>query len=85
LLVCVSAVLKDVPIDESMLVYVILLFVSFVFSFFYMIYFTSTLYTSNQDRFLEKEKLSVKATFILFIVFILGILVLQSRVRKFFN
>jgi|JI102314DRNA_FD_contig_71_2395741_length_1384_multi_2_in_0_out_0_2 hypothetical protein len=85
LLVSVSAILKDTAIDEEIAEYVVVLIVLFGLSFFYVIYFTSTLYTSNQERFLDKEKLSAEVIFILFIAFIFGVLVLQSRVKKFFT
>ncbi len=85
LLVCISAILKDIPIDEDMAVYAIVLVISFALSVLYVIYFTSNLYASNQELFLDKEKLSDKVIFILFIAFILGVLVLQSRVKKLFT
>jgi len=49
-----------------------------------VIYFVSTLFFDNQERFLDKEKLSAELVFILFIAFVVGVLVIQSRVRKFF-
>jgi hypothetical protein len=85
LLVSGSAILKDIPIDEDMAGYAIVFVISFGLSFFYVIYFTSTLYASNQERFWNGEKLSAEVIFILFIAFIFGVLILQSRVKRFFT
>lgn len=84
LLVSLSAILRNVSMGEDMIGYVIMLLVLFGFSFFYIIYFTSTLFTSNQEHLSSKDKLRAEVIFILFIGFILGILILQSRIRKFF-
>lgn len=84
LLVCVSAILKSVPMDNDMILYAVFFVVSFMVSFFYIIYFVSMLFVQNQDIFLNKEKLKAEAVFLLFIVFIVGVLWLQSRVKKFF-
>ncbi|MBX2965803.1 MAG: hypothetical protein KF845_06635 [Cyclobacteriaceae bacterium] len=84
-LVSVSALLKNLPVNESLTGYAIALVISFGVSSFYMIYFTSILYSINQERFLKKGKLNAELVFILFIGFILGILVLQSRIRKIFS
>lgn len=84
LLVSASALLNDVEMDEDAMVYAIALVISFGASFFYMIYFTSVLFTSNQEHFKDKEKLSAEVTFVLFVTFILGVLVLQNRIKRFF-
>jgi len=84
LIVSTSAIMKGVQIDESQIEYAILLVVSFALSTLYVIYFVSTLFFDNQERFLDKEKLSAELVFILFIAFVVGVLVIQSRVRKFF-
>lgn len=84
LIVSASAIIKGVEIDESQIEYAILLVASFALSTFYVIYFVSTLFSDNQERFLDKEKLSAELVFILFIAFVVGVLVIQSRVRKFF-
>lgn|SRR5690606_11616143 len=85
LFVSLSAILRDTAIDEEIVEYVIVLVVLFGLSLFYIIYFASVLYASNQERFLEKDRLSAELVFILFIAFIFGVLVLQGRVRKFFD
>lgn len=85
LLVSVSALLKDIALDEDLISYAAVVLVSFGLSTFYIIYFASIQFTSNQERFLDKEKLNAQSIFILFICFIIGVLVLQSRVRKFFT
>jgi hypothetical protein len=89
LLSSIFAILDYIPIDaymkEELMGYVVALGISVVASVFYMMYFASTLFVQNQDRFLDKEKLSAEATFLLFIVFIFGVLILQTRVRKFFH
>jgi len=84
LLVCLSAVLKNVPI-EDIAEYAIVLVILFGISFFYMIYFVSVLFASNQDHYTDREKLTAEVIFILFIVFVFGVLILQSRVRRFFK
>jgi hypothetical protein len=85
LFVSLSAILKDTSIEEEIVEYVIALVVLFGLSLFYMIYFTSVLYASNQERLLDKDRLSAEVIFILFIAFIFGVLILQGRVKKFFD
>lgn len=81
LIVAASSVLRDVHIDPTFgLMFAFL----FVVSFFYIIYFTSTAFTINQD-YSEDKKLRVEIIFLLFIAFVFGILVIQSHVRNFFN
>lgn len=85
LLMPLSEIFKVTQI-EMIVEFAFVLFLTFGLSFFYILYFTSVLYVSNQERFLEeKERLSAQVVFILFITFILGVLVFQSRVRKFFD
>lgn len=84
LLVILAAIPGDFLI-VNVAAYAVILLVPFVFGFFYMIYFVSVLFTSNQDRFSDKHKLSAEAIFVLFIVFIFGVLMLQSRIKRFFS
>lgn len=84
LAVSVSAILKDVQVDEQMMALAMVLVISFGLSSFYVIYFASVLFGSNQERLMEKEKLSPELIFILFVGFIFGILLLQSRIKKMF-
>lgn len=83
LVTSLSSLLKD-ALGENSVTYLIAV-ISFVISFFYMIYFTSTLYAVNQEKYLEKDKLRHEVIFILFIGFIFGVLIFQSRVRKCFR
>ena len=80
-----SSILETIPIDTDFEPYAIAASISFCLAGSYIFYFASTVYFSNQERFLDKDRLSAGATFILFIVFIVGVLVFQSRVKKIFH
>jgi hypothetical protein len=81
LAISVSSILTDVYLLPIL---GIVLAILFVVSSFYVIYFTSYVFTINQDHSLFK-KLRVELIFLLFIGFLFGILVIQSHVRNFFK
>lgn len=85
LLVSTSVILRDTYLGEELMPYAIIATVTFVVATFYMIYFTSIQFVSNQEHFLRNDKLSAEATFTLFIMFLFGVLILQSRIRRFFS
>lgn len=79
---CISATLKNTFIETDIAEYIIISVIIFCFAFLYMLYFASTLFILNQDVLPEREKLNYKAVFVLFIIFVIGVLVLQSRIKK---
>jgi len=86
LMITLSELFKDMHMGEEMSVIVLVSGLYFLFSFFHIIYFTSIQFHKNQQIYLDdKDKLSGESIFVLFIVFIIGILFLQPRVKRFFN
>lgn len=63
--------------------YLGIILILFFLSFFYLLYYDSVVFISNQEKYLNREdRTKPEIVFILFIVFIVGVLVLQGKIRK---
>lgn len=80
-----SAIDLSLIVGEINDAYLLIFGFLFCLSFFYMIYFCSTLFVYNQDKLIKQDKLKVEVVFLSFIVFIIGVFVLQPRIRKIFS
>ncbi len=78
------SVLKYITDDLSMDVFFMVSIILYCLSFLYILCFVSILFVDNQEEFLRNDKLNVEFVFILFLAFILGVLVLQTRIKRFF-
>lgn len=79
----VLPILGESITGAGMPLYILSLSAYFAFSFFYVVYFTSKSFLAVQGR--ESNVYRAEIVFISFFVFIVGLWILQPRIRKIFR